>query len=134
MGNLVSDLDISVGFRAEVAGVIMWGNNVRLMIVLDREPFRFSVTVYVFEGARVGEQVIASNGIVYWPPGYSPQRVEKQSPASAPTILQSSEPRCQRCRSILLILDPVRLGWRCMNCGNYEESANTLSEYYTNQY
>jgi cytoskeletal protein CcmA (bactofilin family) len=125
VGNVVSDSNIFIGPGAEVDGVIhakddirlMPSSNVSLSVVSGRR-------VYVLEGARVGKQIFARGGVTYAHAGDA-----SRSPArtASPFEPQFSDSPCQKCRSILLTLDPIKQQWRCMKCGSYNEAPNGFS-------
>lgn len=133
VGNLVSDSSISVGPGAEVIGILHARDNVWLMPYSSVSASVFSArTIYVHEGVRIGKQTFANRGVVYQAPQHIPQRAEETSLDYASPYGLFSEPACDRCRSLLLTFDTARHQWRCMNCGSYQESANSLSPYFWN--
>lgn len=96
VGNLISKAEIYVGSRAEVVGILHASKNIQLL------PFSSvtvsavaSGTIYISEGARVGKQILADNGIVYTPAQHDAKTVEavpNYASNPAPTSGQSSEP------------------------------------------
>lgn len=126
-GNLVSDSDISVGSGAEVLGALHAKDDIWLM---SSSSVSLSVvstgTIYIHEGARVGKKISASRGIVYQALEHTPQPTEETPATYVQTADQFSEPTCFKCRSLLLIFDPLSLHWRCLNCGSYQPANGSL--------